>query len=242
METRIDILNELRELSPTLSALDKVNVYSVPEGYFESLPDLLLSISKAEELSFSIPVSKANVQGVPAGYFDTLADSILAKIRSDQKNASDELRELSPMLYSIQNENVFEVPKGYFAGLADEVLEKVRPAKVIQMKKHSFSFMKYAVAAVFTGAMAFGVLKFAGNNNGKGIDQATAGVNIDEELKKIPDADIVNYLQSTGTDVKTALVASSVEEGQLPSQEDYLLDDQALDKYLNSINVDDLKN
>ena len=38
------------------------------------------------------------------------------------------------------------------------------------------------------------------------------------------------------------MVANSVDENELPSQEDYLLDEKALDKYLSSINVNDLKN
>ena len=66
--------------------------------------------------------------------------------------------------------------------------------------------------------------------------------NVDQELANISDADIVKYLEATGTDVKAAIVANSVDENELPSQEDYLMDDKALDKYLNSINLNDLKN
>lgn len=273
--------------------MEKVNVYSVPGGYFESLPDLLLSVCKVEDLSFSVPAPRQIVQDVPAGYFDSLADDIMSRIRSaknqtasdelkelspviagipntnvyqvpqgyfdtvadsvmnsinaDQQTASEELRALSPMLYSIQNENVYELPRGYFSGLAEEILDKVRPAKVVPMKKRSFNFVKYAVAAVFTGAMAFGVMKFAGNSNKTtSTDFADvtkfSKVDVEGELAKISDDEIVNYLEASGTDVKTALVANSVDENQLPSQEEYLLDEQALDKYLNSINVNDLKN
>ena len=52
----------------------------------------------------------------------------------------------------------------------------------------------------------------------------------------------VKYLESTGSDVKTAMIANSVDDNDLPSQDDYLLDEQALDKYLNRINVNNLKN
>ena len=65
---------------------------------------------------------------------------------------------------------------------------------------------------------------------------------VDQELAKISDADIVKFLEANGTDVKTAMVAGSIDENELPSQEDYLLDEKALDKYLNSINIDELKN
>jgi len=340
MLSRIDILNELRELSPLLAGMEKTNVFSVPEGYFEGLADRMLILSKAEGSSIINDFSKEEKGEVPVGYFDNLADNIMAKIMAEEnKTAADELRELSPalysiqnenvfevpagyfdslvesvmakvnanetaaeelktlspmlsgiqnknvfevpvgyfdglndavmakinvgvnetaaeelrtlspMLYSIQNENVFEVPKGYFAELADDILSKVKPVKVITMRSRTRSFMKYAVAAAFTGMMALGVFKFTGNQ----VDPRSKDLpgyvvdglkphDVDKELADVSDADITKYLESTGTDVKTALVANSVDDNELPSQEDYLLDDKALDNYLKSINVNDLKN
>ena len=45
MENRNDILNELKELSPTLAAIEKVNVFTVPDGYFERVSaDILVGI------------------------------------------------------------------------------------------------------------------------------------------------------------------------------------------------------
>ena len=66
MENTIDILNELRELSPTLAAIKKVNVFTVPAGYFEYLAaDILMGIEK--EYGFS----KHKAADVLVGYFDT---------------------------------------------------------------------------------------------------------------------------------------------------------------------------
>ena len=297
MNSNVDILNELKELSPLIAGMEKANVFTVPQGYFDGLADHVLNLCKAEELSILNDLSKQEHREVPAGYFDNLADTIMAKIRAGESEtaadelralspalysiqgkhvfevpagyfdsladtiiakvnidanvtAAEELRTLSPMLYSIQNENVFEVPAGYFAGLADDILNKVKPAKVVTMRKRGYSFMKYAVAAAFTGMMALGVFKFT--NTGKTTidskDVVAQGQDIlknnkfDQELANVSDADIEKYLQSTGTDVKSAVVANSADESILPSQEDYLLDEQALDKYLNSINVNDLKN
>ena len=94
--------------------------------------------------------------------------------------------------------------------------------------------------------MALGVFKFSDTTNRAVLpDYVTAGLqfeNVDQELASISDAEIVKFLEETGTDVKAAIVANSTDENELPSQEDYLLDDQTLDKYLNSINVDELKN
>ena len=290
MENRTDILNELKALSPVIAALEKVNVFTVPDGYFEYLStDILMGIDgengilnltpnkssteipvgyfnslagsilnkikaqdievEADNLSSELIATKSkNVFEVPAGYFESFAGSILAKIKTAEvEDAVTEIRALSPMLYSIQNENIFEVPQGYFGNLNTEVLDKVNPQpKVIKMQRRSSTFFKYAVAAAFTGVMALGIFKFTGADKPEALPAyVTAGLkvqDVDQELAKIADDDIVQYLEANGTDVKTAMVANSIDENELPAQEDYLLDEKALDKYLNSINVNDLKN
>ena len=246
MENRTDILNELRELSPVIADMEKVNVFIVPQGYFEYLgADILMGIKTENESDNTV----SPTDDLPAGYFDGLAGTILAKIKTPEtEDALTEIRSLSPMLYSIQNEPVFEVPHGYFEGLSDAVLKTVNPpVKVVSMKRRTTTFFKYAVAAAFTGVMALGVFKFTDKPTDEFTvpDYVTAGLkvqNVDQELAKIADADIVKFLEANGTDVKTALVAGSIDENELPSQEDYLLDDKALDKYLNTINIDKLKN
>lgn len=249
MENRNDILNEMKELSPTLAAIGNVHVFTVPDGYFEYLG---ADILKGVEMEYGLDADPAVVvsdRAVPAGYFDSLADAVLAKIKASEiEDAATEIKALSPMLYSIQNEHVFEVPTGYFENLSNEVLNKVKPQpKVINMQRFTRSFFKYAVAAAFTGVMALGVFKFTANTN-DGIalpDYVSAGLqvqNVDQELAKISNADIVKYLEAGGTDVNAAFVAGSIDNNELPAQEDYFLDDEALDKYLNSINLDGLKN
>lgn len=259
MENRTDILNELSELSPVIAGIEKINVFTVPAGYFENLSSGILAGIATEKNLSDFSFSGFTTNDVPQGYFDTLPDTILGKIKAQNaENVSDELRALSPILYSIQGENVFEVPTGYFNGLADTIVSRVKPvqAKVVPMQSQSTSFMKYAVAAVFTGMMALGVFQFT-NNGKKIIDIPSLALNdqvikkgtdiarenrFDEELEKVDDADIVKFLEANGSDVKAALVANSVDENELPSQEDYLMDEKALDKYLNSINAKELKN
>ncbi|MFM6926127.1 MAG: hypothetical protein ACKOU7_11545 [Ferruginibacter sp.] len=290
MENRTDILNELRELSVTLAGMEKVNVFTVPdgyfdclgtdillgvhtesgllnqasaepfaqvpEGYFENLAGSILSKIKAQDIEAdSLPaelsgIRDRNVFEVPPGYFEALPGSVLANIQATE--ADDrvaEIRALSPMLYSIQNERVFEVPPGFFEVLPGIVLNKVNaPVKVVSMKRRTTAFFKYAVAAAFTGMMALSVFKFTGSpvENTELPAYVKAGMNdikdVDQELAKVSDEDIVKYLEANGTDVKTAMVANSIDANELPSQEDYLLDEKALDKYLSSINVNDLKN
>ena len=292
MESRIDILKELKELSPVIAGMEKVNVFTVPSGYFERLgDDILVTINEGRSNLLSNITTPSSIQ-VPKGYFESLADNILNKIK-EQESALEELCSLSPMLhsiqnenvftvpqdyfellsgavlnkiktaetpaeelgslssmlYSIQNENVFTVPKGYFENLPNEILNTVAPqqAKVVTIQKRTVTFFKYAVAAVFTGAMVLGVFKFTQNKNS--IDPIIAnGTQIakenkfDEELAKINDVDIIKYLENNNEDVDAALVANTVDENELPSREDYLNDDKALDKYLDNIDLNDLKN
>ncbi len=296
MEKRTNILNELKELNSALSGMEKVNVFTVPAGYFEQLTDIILAIVKNNITeSFDVVTGKDNVN-LPEGYFDTLADTILNKIKAQQaetsttelhsissllsnasktnvfkvpqgyfdiltdvvlnkiktQTASEELRNLSPMLYSIQNENVYQIPQDYFNELPDNLLHEIQPAhaKVVTMQKRTV-WLKYAVAAAFTGIMAFGAVKFfnlrSSNNQIAGsITKAEynkmINTKVDEELANITDADIVKYLQNNGENVEASLVANTIDENELPSREDYLNDDKALDKYLDNINLEDLKN
>lgn len=247
MENRADILKELNELSPVIAGMEKINVFTVPAGYFENLnTGILAGILSESGVVNTIPNSLS--ADVPTGYFEKLSDQIMGTIKT--MNAANELRSLSPMLYSIQNKNVFEIPEGYFDELAGAIVSKIKPqqTKVVVMNRRSAAFIKCAVAAVFTGVMALGVFKFTNSYKNEVDPVVTLGDKIarenrfDEELDKVTDADIVKFLEANGSDVKAALVASSVDENELPSQEDYLMDEKALDKYLNSINVKELKN
>ena len=154
------------------------------------------------------------------------------------------------MLYSIQNENVYQVPKDYFAGLSEDILSKLQQPKVVTMRRRSSTFVKYAVAAAFTGVMALGVFKFLAPAEMKQTQPGyvTAGLqmqnsNVDEELAKVSDEDIIKYLAANNENIDAQTVASkTLNESELPSQADYIMDDQALDKYLDNINTNETNN
>lgn len=246
MENSNSILHEIQEISPLIAAIEKKNVFTVPDGYFDWVSENVITAIKYDDA-----VVFNNQSGhIPQGYFDGLADSIMTRIKAGENESSDdELRILSPMLYSVQNENVFMVPEGYFDTLHDVILDKIkpRPAKLVSLKRKTSVVIKYAVAAAFTGVMALGVFRFT-ETRGKADplpDYVVDGLKIkdvDQELSKLSDAAIIQYLEASGSDVKTALVVNSVDENNLPSEEDYLFDEQALDKYLNSINISETKN
>jgi hypothetical protein len=114
-----NILNELQELSPTLSAIPRVNVFRVPEGYFDLLStQLLLQVRAEEPLEMNA--------SVPQGYFENLADNIMARIRKESlSEVALETHAVSSLVAEIGNRNIFQAPEGYFDGLANSILSKM---------------------------------------------------------------------------------------------------------------------
>ncbi|HUS00745.1 MAG TPA: hypothetical protein VMY77_03415 [Chitinophagaceae bacterium] len=234
-----EIFEELNAISPLLAGIGKKNVFSVPEGYFDELTVNTLK---------STGTGDFKTIKVPEGYFESLATSVLDKIRSLEIDPAAELRTLSPMLYSIQNENVFSVPRGYFNNLEKDILDKVtaKPqAKVVELKKRN-PIWKYAVAAVITGVI--GVSSFLMFNTPQATKSNEMSVAIKEAGKfknekqlngaiaTLSDDEIIKYLEKTGTDIDNEALAAGIDENALPEAKDYMLDENILETYLNETN------
>lgn len=129
-----NILNELKDLSPALAAIPRLNVFKVPEGYFETLPALLL-------LQASGSGKNEPIQSVPEGYFDNLASGIMARIREEAPAEAH-----SPVLAGIGNENIFSVPQGYFEGLAENIMSRIHMESANEVLAET-----YAISATVAG-------------------------------------------------------------------------------------------
>ncbi|MCW3092065.1 MAG: hypothetical protein JWP81_3134 [Ferruginibacter sp.] len=134
METKADILYELNFLSPLIAAMEKKNVFRVPEGYFESVSDTVL-ICLQEENELHNPLEEKVMANVPTGYFDNLPATILDRIKAGE-TAKEEISNLSSVLYGIQNKNVFEVPDGYFESIPTHFFYTINSA-ANEIKEHS---------------------------------------------------------------------------------------------------------
>src|SRR5665213_3159773 len=147
METSPDILDELRTIAPTLLSAKKINVFQVPEDYFNDLD------SRISTIVFLNQVEKKEAPNVPDGYFNSLSDRILSKIKSGIQSADEEIKELSQALHYLKQENVFKVPENYFDDLSDRIKEKINlgsgkvvsinSAKVVSINKVT-KWWKYA--------------------------------------------------------------------------------------------------
>jgi len=147
------------------------------------------------------------------------------------------------LLDLLKRVNPYSVPDGYFDVLAGDILTRLpQPSKVIVMGKR-FSFFNYAAAAVITGILGICVISIVDKRQQEEILPVTypmanvKQISFDEALATVSDDDIVAYLQKNGEDVNAALVASTIEDNNLPEQVDYLTDDKTLDNLLNELNI-----
>ena len=222
MQRNLTILNELKELGSPLAEIAPVNVFTVPDGYFDAFaPAVLLNIHRQES---NIPA-----MDVPAGYFDSLAGNIMNRIKAETAIDQDpvfmpELKKINvftvpqgyfdtlatetvsridtvntEFLADVKNKTVFEVPQGYFEQLSGSILQKVKaeqqPAKVISMGNRP-SVFKYAAAAVITGILGltlFNAMFKPAKENISGIETAAV---ISEGKKIAADGSFDKELES----------------------------------------------
>jgi len=257
MTNRTSILNELEGIAPVLIHLPFTMPYTVPQAYFEQLPaDVLIALGLDETYAFApetAQILKENVYQVPDDYFEGLADILLDRVtRADKEDTvptgyfeslpgilidkiralevTTELEELAPVLNTISKKPVSFVPQDYFENL-EPVLAESAPAqaKVVSMGQRR-GWLKYAVAACLTGAIAFTTFSIMNRSKGTGGDERV--VNVTEELSKIDDSTIQNYLtkEELGSDAK----AIAYQDVKVDDIKDFLKEfsDDELQQYL----------
>jgi hypothetical protein len=247
MDHSVDILHELQQISPFLSEMKKINVFSVPPGYFTNLDKQILeNIFTQPTLLFT---SETHNLEVPEGYFENLAGNLLKKIKSLPVTQDDELLQSHPLLYSLQKENVFSVPKNYFQLLPSAILTGIKPGKLKVIGSGKRSLWNYAVAATITGLIAISSLLVTNKTTDSTGTRELGGADIpeyvrdsyqykneaqiDEGITRLSNDDIIKYLEATANDGDDEAFASGVTEKGLPAQADYLQNEKTLDVYLN---------
>jgi hypothetical protein len=262
-------VDELGKISPLLLTIQHSNIFEVPAGYFENIASAILN--KAEPLPASTEnelmkispflqsLQHSEVFTTPLKYFDNLSMDILSTVKTLQQTAALELEKISPLLQGIQHINVFEAPAGYFNTVLDNVLNIVQPAEVVPMPDTRViemprvrALLRYAAAAVITGAMALGVYKYVNHPIAPKINTTQSSFakldpsiekgksmndeQFNAELNSLTKDDITSYLEKNGSEEDMSMLTSSPDEIDLPNQDDYLLDDKTLDNYLDKIN------
>ena len=75
MNNRKDIFMEINNISASVAAIPYVNVFTVKETYFSTLPEIITS-----QINVDKEINSAKNLTVPEGYFESLAGNILNKI------------------------------------------------------------------------------------------------------------------------------------------------------------------
>jgi hypothetical protein len=262
-----DFTASILTLVSTSGFMDDVAKYNpslqVPEAYFDQLADNILSkintqqpqslASDAELSNQLLSLRTKKVYETPANYFEDLQENIYLKISAFEDNVKVETNNISPMLAGIDNRNVLTTPLGYFDDLPNLLLQNSKPAsKVISMQKRKL-FIRFAAAAILIGAISLAIVKFTNKSAEIKGDYATINNSIDkgtkmddkkfdETLNNLSEEDIATYLQKNGSEADLALLSSSIDESNVPNQDDYLLDEKTLEKFLNEIDTKKMNN
>lgn len=241
------ILQELKELDSLLAMTGTGSTYQVPEGYFNTLPAIILTRARAieaadagEELLILSPllagIPKKMPYSIPAGYFEELEQTPYASIfGSEGLSAEKELDALSPLLGELKKENTYRVPEGYFDTLVSEANEnKVTVTKVVSIRRTKW--VRYAAAAVVTAVVA--VSSFFIISKNKQPDPETASYAwVEKNMKKVSTTDIDEFLQLTD---EASLVSTNT---QAPIEEVKNLlkniSDDEIQHFLNDAGLDD---
>ena len=227
METRSTILSELKEISPTVAAINPQNTYQVPEGYFEGLAEAILKrvksseISPKEELESISPLlnslSRKTPYEVPQDYFGELSETVIGGIQAIDF-VKGELQHISPLMDNLRHKQTYQVPAGYFENLAGNILDKIKSqrqsAKVIPMGR---KIMRYAVAAAVVGIMAIAGWLFFKNpvtpNNVAGVEKISEDAKVsDEEMTKFLENETVTAAVQTSFDSNADMNEADVKE------------------------------
>lgn len=249
MEKSEEIFNELKALSPALAAMEKINVFQVPNGYFTDLDEKIATIV------FLHQDEKDNFQKVPEGYFDSLSSTIISRIKQEGESADNEIKSISSALHYLKEEKVYTVPEGYFDSLSDKILNKInhQKAKIVSFGSVK-KWWKYAAAAVVAGIITITSLQLfnkPGSNTNKPAIAASVAMpgyvqlatqykttkQLDQGIASLSDDEIAKYLEKNTTILDDDALTNNTDTKELPAPDDYLIDDNALNNYLQKINA-----
>ena len=250
MDAENDILNELTAISPLIAGFPKTNVFTVPDNYFTSVSDTVLVCIREEKLNAVIPDAIPVMNDVPANYFNNLPSIILAKIKASDKAAAAD--DIIPLLqFDAKSTNVFDVPPGYFETLPAAIMARINESgkvKVVSISTYK-RVLKYAVAAILMSAVALGTYRYF-DNPVKNVQSSDIKITLDpaieagkqmnetvfnETLNGLSESAISAYLENNSEDSDIAMLTSALVEGNLPEQDDYLINENTLQNYLDKI-------
>ena len=192
METREQILSELREIAPYITKAGIFRIpYSVPAGYFD-------------------------------GFIESLMDRIHLESVGFTATSEQEIIEISPLLAGIQKKNPYQVPIGFFESLNTKIpVSDTNPSKQIaipvsetdlksnRIRRISLPMriVRFAAAACFVALIGVAVLNTGKHQNS--IDPIEGLTNVsDQDMANFMDADDIHWTPGITSD-ETASIGFS---------------------------------
>ncbi len=141
MRNRVEISDELREISLVIAQMGSENLYQAPEGYFENLADAIMDKIRMhhpdaninEPEAFAVLINPSVQQApfyIPDGYFETFAEKLISKIKGTASHSStEELKDISSLLSSIDKRGPYHIPDGYFENFAGKLISSIKAAE-----------------------------------------------------------------------------------------------------------------
>jgi len=191
--------------APTLAKISRENPFTVPSAYFESLNENLNTLAKLENVRFE----NEDEFDLPENYFNQLTERIEDRI------AIEVIHNLAPA-------EGFKVPDSYFTSLTERINSRIEEKKALAKVKEMFPpWMRYSAAA----SVVFVIGIFFYFNSSSYV--------FNQQLSKVPDQDIINYLQfHTTVNDNQYLIEHITEDGlQQVSTE---VSEEDIEQYINS--------
>lgn len=213
MAKNINILQELKEVSPYLSNRDIGLPFTVPSPYFQEFPEIMVELARKKDQSYS----------VPEGYFDHFAEKMLQQVRNLEIH--DELNEVAPLLNSIAKEMPHHLPEHYFEREIS-IPEKQATPKVVPMFRKNLQ--RWAIAASVIVMLGFGWFLLDRSKQTTGAYSTVTTEEITNLLGEMDENNLGNMVEEYN--IETAF------------SELLMLANQDVENSLQKISTDDLKN
>ena len=191
--------------APSLALISRKNPFSVPPAYFESLNENLNTLAKLENARFE----NEEEFKLPENYFNQLAGRI------EDRLAINTIQNLAPS-------EGFKVTDVYFTSLAKRMNFKIEEKKAPATLKNIFpSWIRYSAAA--SVVFVIGISLYFNSSS----------YTFNQQLSKVPDQDIINYLQFHSTVNDTQYLIDNITEDGL-QQVSNDVSEEDIEQYINN--------
>lgn len=229
-----DIISGIRAISVPEQQLPTIDVpYTLPQGYFEQLPQQIIQkVKEAEAIINATDINglpKANVFELPEGYFEALPEQVMAGIYAET-DVDEELAD-SPLLAALKGKMPFEAPAEMEPiEVAPKVTVKEKPEIEVPMTvRKSLRWSNWVAAAAVALFFVTGAGWLHWDNRTSSADVMTQDA-IARKLAAIPDAAIEAYFDQNADEFNEYLLEENIASAPM-----------ALEASLNGISDDELE-